>query len=58
MFQYFLAEIQDDLNPEISKEQAIEMLAQHLITNQFLMRSSKTVHLPLRILFLRPWKRS
>jgi len=31
-FNAFLAEIQDDLNPEISKEQAIEMLAQHLIT--------------------------
>ena len=31
-FNAFLAEIQDDLNPEISKEEAIEMLAQHLIT--------------------------
>ena len=31
-FQAFLAEICDDLNPEISEQDAIEMLAQHLIT--------------------------
>lgn len=31
-FQAFLDEIRDDLNPEISEQDAIEMLAQHLIT--------------------------
>jgi len=31
-FMAFLAEIRDDLNPEISENDAIEMLAQHLIT--------------------------
>jgi len=31
-FLAFLAEIRDDLNPEISESDAIEMLAQHLIT--------------------------
>lgn len=31
-FNGFLAEIRDDLNPEISESDAIEMLAQHLIT--------------------------
>lgn len=31
-FQRFLAEIRDDLNPAISEDEAIEMLAQHLIT--------------------------
>jgi predicted helicase len=31
-FIAFLDEIRDDLNPEISEEDAIEMLAQHLIT--------------------------
>lgn len=31
-FMSFLAEIRDDLNPEISESDAIEMLAQHLIT--------------------------
>jgi predicted helicase len=31
-FMAFLAEIRDDLNPEISESDAIEMLAQHLIT--------------------------
>ncbi|WJY19830.1 DEAD/DEAH box helicase family protein [Alteriqipengyuania flavescens] len=31
-FDAFLAEIRDDLNPEVSEEEAIEMLAQHLIT--------------------------
>lgn len=31
-FNAFLAEIRDDLNPEISEQDAIEMLAQHLIT--------------------------
>lgn len=31
-FQAFLAELRDDLNPEISEIDAIEMLAQHLIT--------------------------
>jgi predicted helicase len=31
-FKAFLAEIRDDLNPEISESDAIEMLAQHLIT--------------------------
>ena len=31
-FLAFLAEIRDDLNPEISENDAIEMLAQHLIT--------------------------
>ena len=32
VFDSFLAELRDDLNPEISEGQAIEMLAQHLIT--------------------------
>jgi len=31
-FEAFLEEIRDDLNPEISKDDAVEMLAQHLIT--------------------------
>ena len=31
-FQEFLAELRDDLNPAISEDEAIEMLAQHLIT--------------------------
>ncbi|MFC4271832.1 DEAD/DEAH box helicase [Sneathiella chungangensis] len=31
-FLEFLEELQDDLNPEISEAEAIEMLAQHLIT--------------------------
>lgn len=31
-FNAFLSEIRDDLNPEISESDAIEMLAQHLIT--------------------------
>lgn len=31
-FQAFLEEIRDDLNPEVSETDAIEMLAQHLIT--------------------------
>ena len=31
-FEEFIEEIRDDLNPEISEENAIEMLAQHLIT--------------------------
>ena len=31
-FEAFLEEIRDDLNPEISKEDGVEMLAQHLIT--------------------------
>jgi predicted helicase len=31
-FEGFLAEIRDDLNPEVSEGEAIEMLAQHLIT--------------------------
>ena len=32
LFKTFLAELQDDLNPSVTNEQAIEMLAQHLIT--------------------------
>ena len=32
VFDRFLAELHDDLNPSISEEQAVEMLAQHLIT--------------------------
>ena len=32
VFDRFLAELRDDLNPSISEEQAVEMLAQHLIT--------------------------
>ena len=32
LFKSFLAELQDDLNPSITAEQAMEMLAQHLIT--------------------------
>ena len=31
-FESFLAEIRDDLNPSISEDDAIEMLAQHIIT--------------------------
>ena len=31
-FQAFLAELRDDLNPSISEDEAVEMLAQHLIT--------------------------
>ncbi len=31
-FDAFLTEIRDDLNPEITQENAIEMLAQHMIT--------------------------
>ena len=32
VFKAFLAELQDDLNPSITPDQAVEMLAQHLIT--------------------------
>ena len=32
VFQNFLAELQDDLNPSVTQEQAIELLAQHVIT--------------------------
>ena len=32
LFEEFLAEIRDDLNPSITEEQAVEMLAQHLVT--------------------------
>ena len=32
LFESFLAELQDDLNPSITPDQAMEMLAQHLIT--------------------------
>ena len=32
VFQDFLAELQDDLNPSVTEEQAIELLAQHIIT--------------------------
>ena len=32
VFKTFLAELQDDLNPSVTAEQAVEMLAQHLIT--------------------------
>ena len=31
-FDAFLTEIRDDLNPEVTQEDAVEMLAQHLIT--------------------------
>jgi len=32
LFEDFVAEIRDDLNPSITEEQAVEMLAQHLVT--------------------------
>ncbi len=32
VFETFLAELRDDLNPSITEDQAVEMLAQHLIT--------------------------
>ena len=32
VFHDFLAELQDDLNPSVTQEQAIELLAQHIIT--------------------------
>jgi len=32
IFEEFVAEIRDDLNPSITEEQAVEMLAQHLVT--------------------------
>ena len=32
IFSDFLAELQDDLNPSVTQEQAIELLAQHIIT--------------------------
>jgi predicted helicase len=32
LFEEFLSEIRDDLNPTITEEQAVEMLAQHLVT--------------------------
>ena len=32
VFETFLAELRDDLNPSVTEDQAIEMLAQHLIT--------------------------
>ncbi|MDE0644794.1 MAG: DEAD/DEAH box helicase family protein [Gammaproteobacteria bacterium] len=32
IFQNFVAELQDDLNPSVTGEQAIELLAQHIIT--------------------------
>ncbi len=32
IFDEFLTELRDDINPEVSKEDAIEMLAQHMVT--------------------------
>ena len=32
IFEEFLTELRDDLNPEVSEEDAIEMLAQHMVT--------------------------
>ena len=32
IFQEFLTELHDDLNPQVSEEEAIEMLAQHMVT--------------------------
>ena len=32
IFQEFLTELRDDLNPEVSEDDAIEMLAQHMVT--------------------------
>ena len=32
IFDEFLTELRDDLNPEVSKDDAIEMLAQHMVT--------------------------
>ena len=32
IFNEFLTELRDDLNPEVSREDAIEMLAQHMVT--------------------------
>ena len=32
IFNEFLTELRDDLNPEISKDDAVEMLAQHMVT--------------------------
>ena len=32
LFEEFVSEIRDDLNPSITEEQAVEMLAQHLVT--------------------------
>lgn len=32
IFNEFLTELRDDINPEVSKEDAIEMLAQHMVT--------------------------
>ena len=32
IFEEFVEELQDDLNPGVTKEDAIEMLAQHMVT--------------------------
>ena len=32
IFEEFLTELRDDLNPEVSEEDAVEMLAQHMVT--------------------------
>jgi predicted helicase len=32
LFEEFVAELKDDLNPAVTEEQAVEMLAQHLVT--------------------------
>lgn len=32
VFQEFLAELRDDLNPDVAEDDAIEMLAQHMVT--------------------------
>ena len=48
-FTAFLEEIRDDLNPEISEQQAIEMLAQHTITAPVfdaLFSGETQLHLP------------
>ncbi|MDO5758522.1 MAG: DEAD/DEAH box helicase family protein [Rhodobacterales bacterium] len=44
-FRAFLEELHDDLNPEISEAEAIEMLAQHLITKPVFDALSRTASL-------------
>ncbi|WP_439898309.1 hypothetical protein [Microcystis aeruginosa] len=40
-FDEFLAELRENLNPNVSQDEAIEMLSQHLITKPSLMHCLK-----------------
>jgi predicted helicase len=44
-FDKFLGGLQKNINPSINEEEAIEMLAQHIITNQYLKHYLKVIPL-------------